>query len=276
MTYATLMVHLELGESNAGLLRVAGDLAERFQAAVIGIATCQPIQMALSDGYVTGEVIGQDVEEIEREITAAEAEFRAALAPRADRLEWRSAITFTPLYDYLAHEARSADLIITKVDKNTSIFDSSRHVNMGDLVLQAGRPVLVIPTTANCLDLDSVVLGWKETPEARRAARDALPMLREAGRVTIVEIAAEAELAAAKARLEDVAAWLKRHGIVAECAAVAAVGDNAGQFDAIAREQEADLIVAGAYGHSRLRELVLGGVTRDLLLTAGRCVLVSH
>lgn len=276
MTYATLMVHLELGESNAGLLRVAGDLAERFQAAVIGIATCQPIQMALSDGYVTGEVIGQDVEEIEREITAAEAEFRAALAPRADRLEWRSAITFTPLYDYLAHEARSADLIITKVDKNTSIFDSSRHVNMGDLVLQAGRPVLVIPTTANCLDLDSVVLGWKETPEARRAARDALPMLREAGRVTIVEIAAEAELAAAKARLEDVAAWLKRHGIVAECAAVAAVGDNAGQFDAIAQEQEADLIVAGAYGHSRLRELVLGGVTRDLLLTAGRCVLVSH
>jgi len=276
VTYATLMVHLELGESNAGLLRVAGDLAERFQAAVIGIATCQPIQMALSDGYVTGEVIGQDVEEIEREITAAEAEFRAALAPRADRLEWRSAITFTPLYDYLAHEARSADLIITKVDKNTSIFDSSRHVNMGDLVLQAGRPVLVIPTTANCLDLDSVVLGWKETPEARRAARDALPMLREAGRVTIVEIAAEAELAAAKARLEDVAAWLKRHGIVAECAAVAAVGDNAGQFDAIAREQEADLIVAGAYGHSRLRELVLGGVTRDLLLTAGRCVLVSH
>ena len=276
MTYATLMVHLELGESNAGLLRVAGDLAERFQAAVIGIATCQPIQMALSDGYVTGEVIGQDVEEIEREITAAEAEFRAALAPRADRLEWRSAITFTPLYDYLAHEARSADLIITKVDKNTSIFDSSRHVNMGDLVIQAGRPVLVIPTTANCLDLDSVVLGWKETPEARRAARDALPMLREAGRVTIVEIAAEAELAAAKARLEDVAAWLKRHGIVAECAAVAAVGDNAGQFDAIAQEQEADLIVAGAYGHSRLRELVLGGVTRDLLLTAGRCVLVSH
>ena len=276
MTYSTLMVHLELGESNAGLLQIAGDLAERFQAAVIGIATCQPLQLALSDGYVTGEVLRQDVEEIEREITAAEAEFRAALKPRADRLEWRSAITFTPLYDYLAHEARSTDLIITKVDKNTSIFDNSRHVNMGDLVMQAGRPVLVVPATANRLDLDSVVLGWKETPEARRAARDALPMLREAGRVTIVEIAAEAELAAAKARLEDVAAWLKRHGVVGECAAVAAVGDNAGQFDAIAQEQEADLIVAGAYGHSRLRELVLGGVTRDLLLSAGRCVLVSH
>jgi nucleotide-binding universal stress UspA family protein len=276
VTYATLMVHLELGESNAGLLQIAGDLAERFQAAVIGIAACQPIQLALSDGYVTGEVIRQDIEEIEREIAAAEAEFRTALRPRTDRLEWRSAVIFTPLYDYLAHEARSADLIMTKVDKNASIFDSSRHVNMGDLVMQAGRPVLVVPATANSLELDSVVLGWKETPEARRAARDALPMLREAGRVTIIEIAAEAELAAAKARLDDVAAWLKRHGVIAECAAVAAVGDNAGQFDAIAQEQEADLIVAGAYGHSRLRELVLGGVTRDLLLTAGRCVLVSH
>jgi nucleotide-binding universal stress UspA family protein len=276
VTYATLMVHLELGESNAGLLQIVGDLADRLQGAVIGIATCQPLQLALSDGYVTGEVIRQDMEQIERDIAVAEADFRAALAPRAGRLEWRSSITFAPLDDYLAHEARSADLIITKVDKNTSIFDSSHHVNIGDLVMQAGRPVLVVPATANRLELGSVVIGWKETPEARRAARDALPILQQADRVTIVEIAAEAELAAARTHLDDVAAWLKRHGVVAECAAIAASGDNAGQFDAIAAEYGADLIVAGAYGHSRLRELVLGGVTRDLLLTADRCVLVSH
>ena len=85
-----------------------------------------------------------------------------------------------------------------------------------------------------------------------------------------------AELEAAKKRLEDVQAWLQAHGIKAGILAAAATGDDAIRLNAIAREHKADLLVAGAYGHSRLREWVLGGVTHDLLLRAERCVLVSH
>jgi nucleotide-binding universal stress UspA family protein len=276
VTYASLMVHLELGKSNAGLLKIAGNLATRFQAGVIGITTCQPIQLALNDGYVTGEVIQQDLKEIEKEIATAEAEFRAALQSHVVALEWRSAVVFTSLYDYLAREARAADLVITKVDRTASVFDSSRHLNTGDLVMQAGRPILIVPTTADKLDLDHVLLGWRDTREARRAAADALPLLREATRVTVVEIVPEEELPAAEARLKDVDRWLRQHGIEAEFLASPSRGGDAHRLDAIAQELGADLVVAGAYGHSRLREWVFGGVTRNLLLGARRCALVSH
>jgi len=94
--------------------------------------------------------------------------------------------------------------------------------------------------------------------------------------VTVVEIAAEEDLAAARTHLEDVVAWLKRHGIVAKSLAWPSKGDDASRLNAIAQELRADLIVAVAYGHSRLREWVLGGVTRDLLLCADRCSLVAH
>lgn len=276
MTYATLMVHLELGESNAGLLEIAGDLAHRFKAGVIGIVTCQPIQLALSDGYVTGEVIQQDLTEIEKDMQKAEAECRAALEPRGIALEWRSAVIFTPLCDYIAREARSADLVLTRIDRNASMFDSSRHVAMGDLIMQAGRPVLIVPDATEALPLGTVMIGWKETREARRAVHDALPLLRLAGAVTVVEIAAELELPQAEAHLKDVVAWLKRHGVTASPMAVPAAGDNALQIAVLAQELGADLLVAGAYGHSRFREWVFGGVTRDLLLSAQRCALVSH
>ena len=66
MTYATLMVHLELGHSNAGLLQVAGDLAERFHAGVIGIAACQPVQIVYGEGYVSGDVIAPCAQPLDR------------------------------------------------------------------------------------------------------------------------------------------------------------------------------------------------------------------
>ena len=74
MTYATLMVNLELGHANAGLLQVTRDLAERFSAHVIGIAACQPMQMGYADGYIPGEIYEQDNNQRKKEIEAAEGE----------------------------------------------------------------------------------------------------------------------------------------------------------------------------------------------------------
>jgi nucleotide-binding universal stress UspA family protein len=276
VTYSTLMAHLQLGQSNKGLLQIVGDLAEKFHAGVIGVAACQPMQMIYSDGYYSGELIEQDREEIEKEIKAAETEFRTTLHPRIDKLEWRGTATFAPLANYIAHHARSADLIVTGVDRNKSLLDSSRHLYMSDLVLQVGRPVFIIPASVDKLDLDRVVVGWKDTRETRRAIVDALPVLKKAAQVTIVEIAAESELASARVRLLDVVAWLRRHGVAAEFLAMTSIGDDAAQLAAITEEQGANVVVAGAYGHSRLREWALGGVTRDLLLSAERCALLSH
>jgi nucleotide-binding universal stress UspA family protein len=276
MTYATLMVHLELGRPNANLLKIVGDLAAKFHTGVIGITACQPLQLVYGDGYVSGDVVEQDQAEIQKEVGDAEKEFRSALYAHAGNVQWRSDVTMRPLSDYVAWEARSADLVITGVDTGASLFDTSKHMNVSDLVMRMGRPVLIVPADVDALKLERVVVAWKDTREARRAALDALPLLKVAGHVTVVEIAPKDGLAAARRRLDDVAAWLKRHGVIAEPLAVAATGEDADQLAQFVQERQADLMVAGAYGHSRLREWVLGGVTHDLLMSAACCSLVSH
>ncbi len=275
MTYATLMVHLNLGESNAGLLRIAGDLAERFKADVIGIVACEPMKFVYGDEYISGDIVEQERKDIADEITAAEAEFRDAVQSHAIGVEWRALELFSALSDDVAREARRADLIITSVVAD-GFMDAPRRPNTSDVVMQAGRPVLIVPKAETELDLEHVVLAWKDTRETRRAASDALPLLKMAARVTVVEIAPESALPLARMHLEDVTRWLQRHGITAGTIASPATGSDAIRLNAILKEQGADLVVAGAYGHSRTREWALGGVTHDLLLCANRCALVSH
>jgi nucleotide-binding universal stress UspA family protein len=278
MTYATLMVHLELGVSNAGLLRVAGDLADRCHASVVGVGVCRPVQNVyanIGDSYITGEIAEFDREEIEREAKAAEAEFRDAMKEHAKQVEWRSAVMFSALSGYLAMQSRCADLIITGVS-SAALANAARRSDTANLILQAGRPVLIAPQAGGKLRLERIVIGWKDTREARRAALDALPLLKWASHVAVVEIARESELAAARARLDDVVAWLGRHGVTASPIAARSQGADAAELNEIVQRQGADLIVAGAYGHDRVREWALGGVTRDLLLCADRCALVSH
>ena len=156
MSYQSLMVNLELGRSNRELLRVAFDLAERFDAWVIGIASCQPMQVDFGDGYVLGDLFEADRDEIQHDIKLAEAEFRGAFAARPKLIEWRAAATFEALADYLASQARSADLIITGL---TSASTALRRVDIDDLVLQAGRPVLIVPATAEPLALRRVLVA---------------------------------------------------------------------------------------------------------------------
>ena len=281
MTYATLMVHLQVGQPNGPVLLAAAGLAERFGAGVIGVAACQPMQLIYSDGYIAADAFEEDRKEKDREIAAAEAAFRAAFRDRSNVLEWRSTVTLAPSCAWVADQARSADLIVTGMAA-ADPFDPSRRVDTGELLMQAGRPVLVVPAgaAAPTLDhapfLDHAMIAWKDTRETRRAVLDALPLLQRIARVSVVEAAAEEDMAGARKHVADVVAWLGRHGIAADGEAVHRSGDDAGQLDSIARERGADLIVAGAYGHSRMREWALGGVTRSLLLHSHRCSLLSH
>jgi nucleotide-binding universal stress UspA family protein len=275
VSYKVVMVHVELGTSNARLLKMAGDLVERFQADVIGVAACRPIQIPFDDVSLTGEVIAEDRAEIEKELKAAEAEFRAAFKERSN-VAWRCTVTFGSLADYIAHQARSADLLITGPDIGGGVLDTTRRVGIADLALQAGRPVLVVPHDREELMLQHVLVGWKDTRESRRAIADALPVLQKAAKVTVVQITPDAEMSRAKQHLADVQTWLGRHGVSAAVEAIAAAGEDGTRLRQVAYDKAADLIVAGAYGHSRLHEWVLGGVTGDFLLHPDRCVLVSH
>ena len=275
MTYKTLLVHVETGRTNTSLLTVAAQFADLFDARLIGIATCQPMMIVSGDGTICGDVYADDQRRIASDLAAAEAEFRAAFHGRSVELAWRGEVTLAAPASYLAAHARSVDLIMTgNVPADT--FDLSRVANPGSLAIEAGRPVFMVPVDARPMGFRGALVGWKDTRECRRATADALPLLERMEQTTVIEIAEADDLDAARGRVDDVVGWLKHHGVVADGRVERAGGNDAEQLHAAADRANADVIVAGAYGHSRLREWVVGGVTRDLLLACGRGVLLSH
>lgn len=276
MTYATLLVTMGLDGADDAVLQVAGDLAPRLGCAVIGIAVCQPMQLVYTEGYSTGDLIEQDRAQKEDLVTKAEARFRSVLGPCVPNLHWRSSVCYLPLSDTIAENARAADLVLISPGMPGSMLDTSLHIDVGALVVQLGRPALVVPRDTTKLELQHIMIAWKDTRETRRAIVDALPLLRLADRVTVAQVAASADLPATRSRLLDVAAWLERHGIAARTIAAPSAGDDAAGLDGIALEYGVTFLVAGAYGHNRLREWALGGVTRELLTRPMRCALLSH
>ena len=115
-------------------------------------------------------------------------------------VEWRCCITLDGPADYVAREARCADLIVTSGSKGKGL-----GVNSGDLIMESGRPVLSIPANVDALKFAHVIVAWKETREARRAVAAAVPLLKIASRVSIIEMAEQGDMEAAQERGQDVA-----------------------------------------------------------------------
>jgi nucleotide-binding universal stress UspA family protein len=276
MTYATLLVTMALDGSNEPILRVATGLAQRLKCSVIGIAVCQPVQIMYGDGYLDGDVIEQDRAQKMDSIEKAEVQFRSTLGPCVPILHWRSSIGYALLADTIAENARAADPLLISPAHRKSIMDPSSQIDAGALVIQLGRPTPVVPHDTKTLALQHIMIAWKDTLETRRAIVDSLPLLRLADRVTVAQIAEEADIQAARGRLLDVAEWLGRHGVAAQTVVAPSTDDDAAGLNGIALEHAATFLVAGAYGHGRLREWAHGGVTRDLLAQPARCTLLSH
>jgi nucleotide-binding universal stress UspA family protein len=277
MTYATVMVSLALDQPNEPRLQVAGEVAERFEASIVGIAAAQfAPPLYFTDGEQAQSLIDQGEASIKKRLAELESQFREATRNRGGHVEWRSALDFPARF--IAEQARCADIIVCG-GHSPAFSDAFSLASPKDLVMLAGRPLLVVPNSVAWLDLRSVLVAWKDTPEARRAVVDALPMLRKAKEVSVIEIPeGDEDRSAVLARVKDVVAWLSRHGVSAS-GRVSEAGPNgnaAAQLDTAAGEVGAGLIVAGAYGHSRFRELILGGVTQYLVTQSVRCVLLSR
>lgn len=275
--YSTLMVHCDLVADNTGLLQIAGELAARFNANAIGIVATRPLVPGTTDTAVPQDVIDRDVEEKSARIDAIEKAFRTALRSRRERLQFRSQIAIEAPLDYIVRQMRSADLLVTGINNRRGWLDPAQSPNTADIILQVGRPVLVLPDDIRMLAADTIVVGWKDTRATRRAVADAMPFLKLARRVVVVEaVAQDSELADARYNTRQVCEWLEAHGVVCEPNAIIVNDERTAPLATLAEREGADLIVAGAYGHSRLREWVLGGVTRGLLQQTERCVLFSH
>ena len=275
MTYATVMVSLALDRPNDAPLAVAGQIAERFGAGLVGfVAAVVSPPLYFTAGEQAQILIDEEQASVKRRMSELEGQFREAAKNRAKHVEWRCAIDFPARY--VLQHARCADVIVCG-GRSDAFSDPFATITPGDLVMEAGRPLLVVPDPVDWLDPRSVLVGWKDTPEARRAIVAALPMLRKAKDVVVAEIVgAEDGQAAAVKRVRDVVRWLSRHGVSASELVAPHERDATVQLDALAANVGARMVVAGAYGHSRFRELVLGGMTQYLITQTTRCALLSH
>lgn len=268
-----ILVHAEPAGRSTGLVRAAADLAQRLGAQLTGLGAEMAEPLAPANPYAsvtTAEWVAAMSEQIEANLKSAEAEFRKA----AEGLgaEWR--ICRDMPARALATVARSADLVIVGAAPSVNYY---RAADPAEVVMQAGRPVLIAPEGADHFAGRAAVVAWKDTREARRAVIDALPLLRRTQEVVVQAVCAEPDAEYAEAQTSDVAAWLDRHGINARARVSAGVeADVVDELNAEALAIGADLIVAGAYGHSRLREWAFGGVTRTLLDEPRCWLLLSH
>ncbi len=176
--------------------------------------------------------------------------------------------------DLLVVQARLHDLTIFPVNGS----DESRTLAEG-LVFGAGRPALLLPEKPERplpASLNNVVVAWDHSRPAARAVADALPLLQAAKRVSVITVVNEKRLARPHSGIE-LCKHLARHGIEVTFAALEAEGRAIGDvLAAYAAERNIDLLVMGVYGHSKLREFILGGATRSVLARPFTWTLVSH
>lgn len=174
--------------------------------------------------------------------------------------------------------ARHADICVTTSAPRDRPEAVIAHDLFHDLLLESGRPVLVVPDGAKIVDGGRAVIAWKPTREAARAVHDALPLLRHAEAVDVVVVDPEPdEKGYGQDPGADIAAHLARHGLRVEV--IAKPRMNFSTAYAVlehARTVGAGLLVSGGYGRSRFREFLLGGATRELLQGTHLPVLFSH
>jgi nucleotide-binding universal stress UspA family protein len=275
MSFATMMVSVDPQTASSTRVQFAIDLADRFTATLIGVSGqgLMPIVADGGAGIMPAQFAEDEYEQIMTDLALRQSWFHKTTEKSRVPTEWRSAVE--PPTSLLAREARAADLII--VGQQRSFVDFTRVVDPADMVLRAGRPVLAVPPGTNTLNGKSVLIAWKDVRESRRAIQDSLPFLHEAEKVIVAEISeGDTDADEARKHLEDVVHYLARHRIKASAWVPTSNGKPVEVLLDLAKKEAIGLIVAGAYGHSRVGEWLFGGVTKALLNTSPVPCLFSH
>lgn len=262
MSYKSILLNLNIDGPIEPLTRFGVDLARRFDARLIGFCAADaPLPVTMEGAVIAAEIWEQSRDEIRRHLIQLKSEFEGLVAG-AVKTGWHGEIE-NPDHA-VARRARMADIVVTSASQGASTGDSYRTVNPGSLLLRAGRPVLVAAHGATYLPARKIVVAWKDTREARRAVADALPLMVMANEVTIAAVDRNPD-EWIRDGVDDVASFLAGHGVRARTEIIKTDDDEHNRLVDFFAAVNAELIVSGAYGHSRLREWVFGGVTRSLL-----------
>ncbi|MFM0111818.1 universal stress protein [Paraburkholderia nemoris] len=275
MTCKTLLVHLDDSTHSTARIEFALELAGRHDAHLIGLyVVCQDLTQPM---FLHGERALVAIREAQHEANLKDAQARfLAAGERAGRgVECRA--PGGPAVEAAVLHARHADLLILgQDDPDDPSSYIARHF-VEDVLMSSGRPAIVLPYAGAVRSFaENVLIAWDGSRESARAMADALPLIKRAKFVTVMTLQRHPDSEASAGI--DVSAWLERHDIQAGFAAapkVAGVPTGALLLNMLA-DHHIDLVVMGAYGHTRVQERLLGGVTRTMLQSMTVPVLMSH
>ncbi|MGB0750522.1 MAG: universal stress protein [Gammaproteobacteria bacterium] len=287
MSIADLLLHVDTTKSCESRLRVALELAQRHDAHVMGAYVYPRMQVPVGfSGELPQAYIDLQREAIEEDEATARAAFETAAQAAGVRYDWRAQTGNAS--DVLNALGRSFDLVVVG-QYNDEASEQTPPGLPDDVVMECGRPVLVVPYIgAASTPGKHVIVAWNGSHEAGRALNDALPLLEGAEQVHALVFgdeppafgSADGGISTNGAQTNgasDMSLHLARHGVDVNEQRMPANDVEVGELLlSRAADLGADLIVMGAYGHSRLREWILGGVTRTVLGHMTVPVLLSH
>jgi nucleotide-binding universal stress UspA family protein len=277
MACRSILVHCDATRGTAARLAVAGHLAQHLTAHLIGIHVHQPFQAPMfSDAVSAVDALNAAyAKKAHDEEARAKSAFERSMAGKDLSHEWHARKGIVE--NVLIGAGRFADLLILG-QRDPEAPPTSVASDLVERVVMAGeRPALVVPHVgAAKMPGVNVMICWNGSREAVRAATGALPLLEQAKRVHLLMVDPR-KISAATNPAADFAGWLGRHGIDVDVHYDSTDGsDIGGVILSRAADNDVDLIVMGLYGHSRMRELVLGGASRTLLASMTVPVLVAH
>ncbi len=271
-----IVVNLGLGSHDpAGEYAVS--LADAFQAHLLGVAfSFEPVIPGMVMGGIPPEFIDSQRAESDKKARAAVARFEKAAKQAGVSVETRIiSSSISGAADQFGQLARRFDLVVVGQPEGDKA--APDEVVDEGVLFESGRPVIFVPFIQKIgVKLDRVMVCWDGSRAATRAVADSIPILQKAKTVEIVLVAAKG-FKADEAPGVDLAKHLARHGLQVTLKRITSPEiDIASTILSYAADSNADMIVMGGYGHSRLREFVLGGVTRSILETMTVPALMSH
>jgi nucleotide-binding universal stress UspA family protein len=280
MTYRSILVHLDESPRCAARVVLAAALAREHGAHLLGLAPTGLVNLppalrpTLSDGV---DFMSAALKQMKQRAADLVTRFNAQVAPLGLASSEGRVHDDDSLSAVLQH-ARASDLVVLGQNDPEHYTPLVSWDFAQQVFLHCGRPVLVVPYAGEFKQVGShVVVAWSDSREAARALADALPLLRKAGRVDVLCFEHPADNDATTAQqLAGVGLWLVRHGVKAEVRREMTELDVGNALLSRACDLGADLVVMGGYGHARVSELVVGGVTRSVLSQMTMPVLLSH
>jgi nucleotide-binding universal stress UspA family protein len=285
MKLRDLVVLLDGSARDEAKLAVASGLARRHDAHLTGLCPMEllvPADMSFAlGGYPDLWALPQFARQIEDQARTKaaliEARFREMLRREGLKGDWL--LEPGSLIPTVIRRAQTADLVVVgQADPDNPLPPVARTL-VQDLLMTAGRPLLFVPYAGQFGSVGThVLIGWTPTRECARAVHDALPLVVPSAKVTVLTVVTPGSATDEAVPTADIAEHLARHGLDVT-AAQTVVTDGLPAADVLldyASDIGADLLVVGGYGHSRTREMIMGGVTRDLLRHMTLPVLMSH